>query len=252
MASFSFRPIVAFQSTPMRIAVQKGGRWPEVHGVETSSLTGGAKTESETELIDAGKRSAVGSPGPQDLSVALRPNTGVEAYRFLRQQYLANNPVTLRVETSETHLLRNVIAADTMAVEANADTTTGMYGLTGAGDIDFTNTDQWPLGTYIVLEGTQASSAELLIIESVTSATAAEVSFLDKAGNGAHANIAASSKWLKLVPGDRTEGLFNLLEFDGRELAANQDIGSTLTAKMVNAPTAKTYSHQWTNWTDSA
>lgn len=251
MASFAFRPIVAFQSTPMRLSVQKGGRWLEVHGVETSSLTGGAKTESETELMDAGKRSAVGSPGPQDLSVALRPNTGVEAYRYLRQQYLANNPVTLRVETSETHLLRNVVTADTIQAEATADTTTGYYGLTGAGDIDFTNTDQWPLGTYIALQGTQASSAELLIIESVTDATHAEASFLDKA-NGGHAAINASSKWLKLIPGDRTEALFNILEFDGKELSANQDIGSTLTAKMVNAPTAKTYSHQWTNWTDAA
>ena len=251
MANFAFRPIVAFQSTPMRLSVQKGGRWLEVHGVETSSLTGGAKTESETELMDAGKRSAVGSPGPQDLSVALRPNTGVEAYRYLRQQYLANSPVTLRVETSETHLLRNVVAADKIAVEATADATTGYYGLTAAGGIDFTNTDQWPLGTYVALQGSGAATAELLIIETASSATAAEASYLDGPNTG-HAAIQSSANWLKLIPGDRTEALFNILEFDGKELSANQDIGSTLTAKMVNAPTAKTYSHQWTNWTDAA
>ena len=252
MASFTTRDIVAFDSTPLRIAVQKGGRFPEVHGVETSSLTGGAKSESETELLDAGKRSSVGDAGPQDLSVALRPNTGVEAYRFLQQQYLANTPVVLRIETSEKHLLRNVIAADTIAAEATADTATGFYTLEGAGDVDFTNDAQWPLGTYIVVEGSQATSAELFIIESVTDATHAEASFLGRINDGAHAAISASSKWLRLIPGDRTEALFNIIEFDGREFSANQNMGGTMTAKMVSAPTAKTYSHQWTSWTNSA
>ena len=252
MARFAISPNVAIPSSPLRIAVNKGGRWPEIDGIETSSLTGGAKSESESETLDGGRRSSVGAAGPQDLSVALRPNTGIEAYRHLGDLYRANTPASLRIETSEQWLLRNVIAANTLAVEATADATSGLYGLTAAGDIDFTNTDDWPIGTEVVIQGSTEQTAELFMIEAVASATAAEAAFLGRFNDGAHAAISASSNWLRLITGDRTQAVFNILEFDGREFAANESMGNTMVAKMVNAPTEDTYTRQWSSWTAAA
>lgn len=248
MAVFAVSPNVAFPSTPLRIAVNKGGRWPEIDGIETSSLTGGAKGENTTETLDGGQRSSVGSAGPKDLSVALRPNTGIEAYRFLMEQFLANVPVSLRIESSEQHLLRNTVAGNTIAVEATADATTGHYTATAVGDIDFTDTDEWPIGSYFVLQGTTAATAELFIIEEVTSALVAEVDFLGRAA-GNHAAIAASPNWMRLIPGDRSQAVYNILELGGREHAANESMSETMVAKMVNAPTEDTYSLEFTSWT---
>lgn len=179
MATFYSAP-----ATGMTVELSDNGgtNYARAQNVTSVDITPVAKTETTTETLDNDPVVSVGSAQPSDVSIGINRSAG-KGYRIASKAYRDGTRPLVRFQTKRRQVINNSTSNRTLAVVAA--TAGNIYGaLTGVNTMF--NSDPWQPGMAIKL-GTQT-----LIIEEITSDTAAMVS---RADGAAITPVTATDTW---------------------------------------------------------